>query len=154
MGPKATLIIVEELKLVKYMLNMHNVAHPLNVTNLKSKVGGICQEKFTSFQNGIPDKSWLKQFKRRHLQLVLRIFQGFDLNKAKGLWNGIGKVLASRGFRNVHSIIPNEREWIFVLTCINAKRDSISKYYIFRARRDYLALCETRSTFELQKKDG
>ena len=71
--------------------------------------------------------------------------------------NGVGKVLASKGSRNVHTTIPNEKGWISILTCINTNRDSISNYFIFKgimARSDYLALCRTRSTFELQIRDG
>ena len=34
--------------------------------------------------------------------------------------NGVGRVFAPKGARNVHILIPNEREWIFVLTAINA----------------------------------
>ena len=192
MGPKTILIIEEELKLVEYMLEMQNLAHPLSVNELKFKVGEIYQGRVTPFKDGVPGKSWLKWFKRRHPQLVLRIPQALDVNRAKGLcppmvakfyenlqniymeqefqptyiWNvdesgantsrnGVGKVLAAKGSRNVHTIIPNEREWISVLTCINAFGDTIPHYYIFkgvRARRDYLALCESGSTFGMQKK--
>ena len=55
-----------------------------------------------------------------------------DESRANASRNGVGKVLAARGFRNVHTIIPNEREWISVLTCINANRDTIPHYYIFK----------------------
>ena len=181
------------MKLIEYIVRIYqNLAHPLSVNKLKFKVGKICQGRVTPFKDGVPDKSWLKWFKRKHPQLVLRILQAFDVNRAKGLclpmvakfyenlqniymeqefqpthiWNvdeseanayrnGVGKVLAARGSRNVHTITSNEREWILVLTCFNANGDTIPHYYIFkgvRARRDYLALCESRSTFWMQKK--
>ena len=65
-------------------------------------------------------------------------------SRVNAFGNGIGKVLAYRDFTNVHTIIPNERKWILVLTCINANRDIIPNYYIFkgvRKRKDYLDLC-------------
>ena len=71
--------------------------------------------------------------------------------------NEVGKVLATVNSRKVYTIIPNEREWISVLICINANGGSISNYYIFKgvkAERNYLALCENGSTFGLQKRAG
>ena len=57
-GPKITLTTIEELKLVKYMLDMLNLAHILSVNNLKLKVGEICQGRLTPFKDGIPSKLW------------------------------------------------------------------------------------------------
>ena len=85
MGPKTTLTIVEKLKLVKYMLNMQNLAHLLNVDDLKLKLYETYQGSLIPFKDGILEKSWLKWFKRRHLQLVLRIPHCLDLNRAKSL---------------------------------------------------------------------
>ena len=68
--------------------------------------------------------------------------------------NGIDKVFASKGMRSVHTITLNEREWINVLTSINANSNIIPNYYIFkgvRSTRDYLAFCEHGSIFDIQK---
>ena len=50
----------------------------------------------------------------------------------------------------MHTIAPNEKEWISVLTIINANVESILNYYSFkgvRSTRDCLALCKHRATF-------
>ena len=55
----------------------------------------------------------------------------------------------------MHSMISNEREWLSVLTTINANGKTIPNYYIFkgmRPRGDYLALCQNGATFGMQKK--
>jgi hypothetical protein len=49
--------------------------------------------------------------------------------------NGGAYVLAKTGSRNVHQVVPNEREWLTVLTCINAAGESITNFYIFRGKR-------------------
>jgi len=33
---------------------------------------------------------------------------------------GGGRILAKRGLKNVHTVIPNGREWLVVLLCVNA----------------------------------
>jgi len=50
-------------------------------------------------------------------------------------------VIAKRGSRNIHMIVPNQREWLSVLSCINAKGESLPNFYIFkgiRKTRDFL----------------
>ena len=79
-----------------------------------------------------------------------------DESGANASRNGVGKVFASRGTRNVHTITSNEREWISVLTSINANGETIPNYYIFkgmRSARDYLALCENGAIFGMQKRN-
>ena len=194
MGTKSILTKEEEDKLVDYMLEMERLAHPLTPNDLKLKVAEICQTRHIPFKNGIPRRSWLQWFQKRHPQLVLRQSQGLELNRTKNLcppmvqvfyenleklynqhqyqpseiWNvdesrtnarknGIGKIFAQKGIRSVQSMIPNDREWLSVLTTINANGDTIPNYYVFngvRARKDYLALCEIRATYGMQKRDG
>ena len=55
-----------------------------------------------------------------------------DEFEANARRNGVGRVFAPGGFRNVHTIIPNEREWISILTTINAQGDTIPNFYIFK----------------------
>ena len=55
----------------------------------------------------------------------------------------------------MHTITLNEIEWITVLTIINANDENISNYYIFkriRSIKNYLALCEHKATFDMQKR--
>ena len=69
MGPKTTLTIEEEEKLIEYMEQMVTLAHTLSANDLKFKVVDICQQRETTFMDGIPDKL----FKKRHLHLIMRI---------------------------------------------------------------------------------
>jgi hypothetical protein len=49
--------------------------------------------------------------------------------------SGGGRVFARRGASNVHSIIPNERYWLSVLSCINANGEALPNFYIFKGKR-------------------
>jgi hypothetical protein len=46
--------------------------------------------------------------------------------------NGGAYVLAKTGFRSMHQVVPDEREWLTILTYINAAGESIPNFYIFR----------------------
>ena len=72
MEPRAILTKEEEDKLVEYVIQMGRLAHPLIPTDLKLKVAEICQTKHTPSKDGIPRKSWLHWFRKRHPNLVLR----------------------------------------------------------------------------------
>ena len=48
-------------------------------------VSEITQERETPFTKGIPGDSWLKWFKNRHPEIILRSSQGLELACAKGL---------------------------------------------------------------------
>jgi hypothetical protein len=65
-------------------------------------------------------------------------------------------VIAKRGSRVVHSIIPDEREWLSCLVYINATGSSIPSFYnIFRGRRfrkNYIEHCEAGATMAMQKR--
>jgi hypothetical protein len=64
-------------------------------------------------------------------------------------------VIARRGSRSVHSIIPDQRKWLSCFVCINAGGLAIPGFYIFRGkrfRRNYIEKCETGSTMAMQVK--
>ena len=61
--------------------------------------------------------------------------------------NGGGRVWARKGSRSVHKVLPNEREWITNLTCVNAAGDHIPGFYIFRGKR-------LRSNYVIHYEDG
>ena len=46
-----------------------------------------------------------------------------------------GMVMAKTGARCVQSIIPNQREWLSVLVCVNVTGKAIPSFYIFWSRR-------------------
>ena len=50
--------------------------------------------------------------------------------------------------------MPNEREWLTNLTCVNAAGESIPGFYIFRGKRirdNYLAHCEDGAVMAMQE---
>jgi hypothetical protein len=61
----------------------------------------------------------LEQLYKTHRYAPQNIWN-FDESGAQAGRNGGGLVWALRGSRTVHSLKPNEREWIKVLSCINA----------------------------------
>jgi hypothetical protein len=84
-GRKPMLSAVEEEKLVNYIHGMARYGHPLNLYELKIKVAETTQLHDTPFIVGIPGHGWLRWFRRRHPELSLRMSQGLDASRAKGL---------------------------------------------------------------------
>jgi hypothetical protein len=182
----------EEAVLVKYVEDMCNYAHPVNLTQLILKVAQLTQHMDTPFTNGIPGHGWLKWFRRCHPHLVLRMAQGLDYNRAKNLnkravatfysnlknlydkhqyepshvWNadesgcqagrnGGRRVLAKAGTINVRQVMPNEREHVIVLTCVNASGEHIPNLYIFKGKQrkdEYISLSEAGAVYAMQDK--
>ena len=189
--PKGVLTMAEEASLVQYLEEMVRVSCPLNITQLKLKVAEITQTRMTPFTHGIPGKSWIKWFRQRHPNLVLRFPQPLDLNRARALcpqtveqfyhnleslyqqhnyetsqvWNcdesgaqanknGEGAILALRGTRSVHAIIPNERQWISVLVSVNSAGHTMPSYYVFkgkRQRQEFISSCENGAYMGMQE---
>ena len=55
----------------------------------------------------------------------------------------------------IHQILSSEREWLSVLSAVNANGESIPNYYIFKGIRkikNYVALCEEGAMMGMQKK--
>ena len=53
----------------------------------------------------------------------------------------------------MHSIMPNECEWLTVLTCINTTGHSIPGFYIFKGKRireNYIRFCEDGASMAMQ----
>jgi hypothetical protein len=58
-----------------------------------------------------------------------------DESGAQAGRNGGGTlVFARRGSKAVHSIIPSEREWLSVLTCVNAAEHYIPHFFHFQRK--------------------
>ena len=69
--------------------------------------------------------------------------------------NGLGKVIARKGARKVQVLVPNEREWMTVLTIINAEREYPPHFYIFKEKRKtrcYVSKCEENCMWAMQNK--
>jgi hypothetical protein len=84
-GKAPVLIVDEEQQLVDYIIQMQGLRFPLSLSQLKLKVALITHERATPFVHGIPGARWLRWFRRRHLELALRLAQGLDTNCARGL---------------------------------------------------------------------
>ena len=69
--------------------------------------------------------------------------------------SGLAKVFAKKGIKGVHKTMPSEREWLSILTAINASGETIPHYYIFkgvRQLRNYVIRCEEGASQGMQKK--
>ena len=67
--------------------------------------------------------------------------------------SGGATILAKRGTRFVHSIEPNQREHLSMLSCVNADGGSIPNFYILKKSyilEDYIAKCESRAVMGMQ----
>jgi hypothetical protein len=76
-----------------------------------------------------------------------------DESGAQAGRNGGGLVLARTGSRCVHTVMPDQREWLSVLACMNAAGNVIPNFYIFkgkRFRRNFIEKCEVGATMAMQ----
>ena len=73
-----------------------------------------------------------------------------DESEAMANKNGTTKVLARRGARRVQTIALASREWITVLSCVNAAGQSLPNFYIFKGvrntKKNHTIFCEERAT--------
>jgi hypothetical protein len=88
-GRPGLLSVAKEALLVEYMLKMATLGYPLTLGQLKMKVATLVQERTNPFTKGIPGKSWLYWFHRRHLHLVLCSSQGLEIARARGMCNSV-----------------------------------------------------------------
>jgi len=91
----------------------------------------------------------------------------YEVNKyeASHIWNvdksgaqvgksGGARIRAHIGVKNVHIIIPNEREHLTALSCINATRDNIPNYCVFKGKqyqKEHIARCKEGACMEMQE---
>ena len=62
-------------------------------------------------------------------------------------------MIAKTGTKRVQSVVPNQREWLSVLVCVNAAGKSVPSFYIFRGklfRNYYIQNCEPGATMAMQ----
>jgi hypothetical protein len=111
-----------------------------------ARARGLCPENVASFYSN------LEKLYRIHRYLAENIWN-CDESGAQVGRNGGGLVWARKGSQTVHSLMPNEREWIFVLSCINTNGQSIPGFYIFKGKRlmdNYIEGCEDGATMAMQ----
>lgn len=69
--------------------------------------------------------------------------------------NGRGRILARRGIWSMHTTTPYEKEWLFVLSCINILGSSIPGLYILEGRsfsHNYVMKYKERASMTMHKK--
>jgi hypothetical protein len=85
---------------------------------------------------------------RTHTSIQQRIFGIVTKVVLKQVAHGSGLVWARRGPQIVHYLMPNEREWITILSCIDASGSNI-----FRGKRvmeNYVEHCEDGASMAMQ----
>ena len=76
-----------------------------------------------------------------------------DKTRAQAGCGGGAMVIAKKDSQVVHSVIPNDKEWMFVLSCENAQGSAIPSFYIFWERRfkgNYILGCEVGASMAMQ----
>ena len=82
---KPVLSRAEEDKIVNYIHCMARLGHPLSLTQLRMEVAEATQLRQTPFTDVIPGPGWIRWFRNRHPDVSLRLSQGLDDGRAKGL---------------------------------------------------------------------
>ena len=73
---------------------------------------------------------------------------GVQVERSRG-----ATILAKRGSKSVHSVEPDQREHLSVLSCINVGGGSIPNFYILKGTyflQDYIVGCEERAVMGMQ----
>ena len=155
----------EEKALEEYILKMQEYGYPLSMDQLRLKVPEMVQDRVTPFRDSILGNGWIKWFKKRHPNLTLRLSEGLEFSRAKGLcpenvrsfysnleqlynkenypaeriWNS--DEIGAQAGRNSGGRVWARKGSRFVhkflpnLTCVNAAGDHIPSFYIFRGKR-------------------
>ena len=93
-----------------------------------TRTKGLCKDNVASFYDN------LETLYSRHKYPSNRIWNCDEFGTQAGK-NGSGIVIAKTGAHHVHSIVPDQREWLSVLVCVNVARSAIPSFYIFRRKR-------------------
>jgi hypothetical protein len=111
-----------------------------------ARARGLCRDNVKSFYDNLVTLYNLHKYSPDR-------FWNCDESGAQAGKNGGGVVIARTGARRVHSVVPDQREWLSVLVCINAAGVAISSFYIFRGKRfgqNYIQRCEPGATMAMQ----
>jgi hypothetical protein len=88
----------------------------------------LCAKNVASFYTN------LKELYKKHEYVPSHVWN-CDASGALARCIGGGRVLAKRNVKNVHTVIPNAREWLFVLLFVNASHTHILNLYIFKGKK-------------------
>ena len=134
---------------IKWFRERHPNVTLQNFEGLKfSRARGLCPENVRSLYCN------LEQLYSKQNYPAGRIWNSDETGAQVGR-NGGGRVWARKGSRSVHKVLPNKREWITNLTCVNAAGDHIPRFYIFQGKRlrsNYVVHCEDGAAMAMQTK--
>ena len=111
-----------------------------------ARARGLCAANIQSFYENLQSLLTLHEYGADRIW-------NCDESGAQAGRNGGGVVIARKGARHVHSIVPDQRDWLSVLVCINADGFSIPSFYVFRGtrfRQNYIEKCEPGATMAMQ----
>jgi len=94
----------------------------------QNRTRNLCPETVTSFYNN------LEILYSRHDYESQQVWN-CDESGAQAGREGGGFVIAKRGCRSVHKVTPDHREWITVVSCINARGEALPNFYVFKGKR-------------------
>jgi hypothetical protein len=113
-----------------------------------ARARGLCLEAVQSFYKNLGELYEKHNYESSHVW-------NCDETRVQAGCQARTHVLAKKGSRTVYSVLPDEREWMSILTCINAARQSIPSFYIFRGKRflrNYIKNCEDGAAMAMQPK--
>ena len=122
---------------------MLRFSQPLDLNRARA----LCPQSVEQFYHNL--ESLYQQHNYETLQVWNCDESGAQANKTEE-----GVVLALRGTRSVHTIVPNERQWISVLVSINSIGHTMPSYYVFkgkRQRQEFISSCENGACIRMQE---
>ena len=114
----------------------------------EGRARGVNPSSVTSFYDN------LQKAYEQHEYSPSHIWNADESGAQVGRNGGGTLVFAQRGSKSVHTIIPNSKEHLTVLLCVNAIGDHVPNFYIFKRKRksrNYIIRCEPEAVFAMQQ---
>ena len=110
---------------------------------------GLNRESTTFFYNLLEQVYSAHDFQPTH------IWNADETGVSAGGGNSSIKVVAKKGSKSVRHNIVDDREWMNIMTCVNAAGSSIPNLYIFKTKTrpiiDYIRNCEPNAAMSWQE---
>ena len=105
-----------------------NLALPSTQGLEVNRARNLCLENVSSFYHNLQTLYAQHNYNSNH------IWNCEKSGAHAGRIGGGTLVFARHGLKAVHNIIPDEKEWLSVLTCVNAVGEYIPHYFIFKGK--------------------
>ena len=109
---------------------------------------GLCKNNVRSFYENLLSLYSL------HKYTLDRIWNCDESGPQAGK-NVSGLIIAQTCIQRVHSVVPDQQEWLSVLVCVNVTGAAIPSFYIFREKnfgQNYIQRCKLGATMAMQPK--